>query len=70
MKNPALLIFGNSICNREILKLGFGNSCCGSLVTNPTSIHENEGSVSGFTKWVKDLALQTWLGSGGAVAVM
>ena len=34
-----------------------GSSHCGSVVTNPTSIHEDLGLIPGLAQWVKDLAL-------------
>ena len=47
------------------------SSCCGSAVTNLTSIHEN-ALIGGVTIWhchELQCRLQTWLGSGAAVAV-
>ena len=32
-------------------------SHCGSVLTNPTSILEDAGSIPGLIQWVKDLAL-------------
>ena len=38
----------------------FGSSHCGSVVANPTSIHEDAGLIPGLVQWVKDLVL-LWL---------
>ena len=33
------------------------SSHCGSVVTNPTRIEEDKGSIPGLAQWVKDLVL-------------
>ena len=35
----------------------WGSSHCGTAETNPTSYHEDVGSIPGLTYWVKDLVL-------------
>ena len=57
-------------------KLVFSSSHRGSVVNEPTCIHEDTGLNPGLAQWVKDPALQwlwrrsqTQLGSGVAVAV-
>ena len=47
-KQPALLVF---------IRKRLRSSHHGSVVRNPTSIHEDMGSTPGLTQWVKDLAL-------------
>ena len=38
-------------------KMGMGEFRCGSVVMNPTSIHEHVGSMPDLAQWVKNPAL-------------
>ena len=60
--------------NKKLLQ---GSSLRGSVVMNPTSIHEDAGSIPGLAQWVKDphcrelwCRSQTQLRSGVAVLVV
>ena len=39
------------------IRNNFRSSHSGLAVMNPTSIHDDAGSIPGLAKWVKDLAL-------------
>ena len=43
--------------NKPLKKNYDGSSRCDSAVMNPTSIHEDTGSIPGLAQWVKDPAL-------------
>ena len=42
-----------SVCIHVCLKELSWSSHCGLTVMNPTSVHEDAGSISGLTQWVK-----------------
>ena len=67
----ALIVFFFSLYQPVFNKnlTNFRSSHCGSVVTNPTSVHEDSGSIPGLTQWVKNLALP-WLWCGPAAVAL
>ena len=45
------------VCVLKIKEKTSRSFCCGSSVTNLTSIHEDMGSIPGLAQWVGDPAL-------------
>ena len=52
-----VVLYGDNTERSSIWRRVHWGSCCGSRVMNPTSIHEDAGSIPGLTQWVKDPAL-------------
>ena len=39
------------------IKVSDGETCCGSVVANLASVHEDVGLIPGLAQWVRNLAL-------------
>ena len=48
---------GGTLVGRSARTQSFPSSHCGTVETNPSSIREVVGSISGLAQWVKDPAL-------------
>ena len=54
---PSLHMEEKNVASTTELKKRARISHCGSVVMNPTSIHEDVGSTSGLAQWIRDLVL-------------
>ena len=52
-----------------IFVLRFGVPIVAQQVSNPTSIHEDVGSIPGLAQWVKDPALPLWCRLAGTAPI-
>ena len=57
MTGSIILKLKNSALKKPVFKMKTWTFYRGSVVMNPTTIHEDAGSISGLSQWVKDPAL-------------
>ena len=59
-------VFFYSLCLFPFKNWNLWSSSCVSAVTNPTSVHEDVGSIPGCTRWVEDPTLP-WASLGTSI---
>ena len=56
-KRTYTIIFLYQFSRYSLKEISLRSSHCGSVVMNPTSIHEDAGSIPGLVQWVMDPVL-------------